>query len=109
MAIENDIDWRDTLPYLSMIYNSAAKLGVDPAKLFRNLGEIAILPFRKTLLTFLDRDEKSRAVESFRFRESGEGSSFNYEYVEPSVERPSLLRWRVRTFLRKLRRKLRRA
>jgi hypothetical protein len=110
LAIANDrVDYRDNLPYLSMIYNSAAKLRVDPTSLFRSVGDIAIFPFRKALLTFLQRDEKSRTVESFRFRESGEGGSFNYEFVEPSVERPSLLRWRVRTFLRKLRRKLRRA
>jgi len=108
LAIENDsVDWRDTLPYLSMIYNSAAKVGVDPAEVFRSVAETAILPFRKTLLSFLDRDEKSRSVESFRFRELGEGGSFNYKYEQPTVQRPSLLRWRVRTFLRRLRRRLR--
>jgi hypothetical protein len=107
LAIENaNFDWRDTLPYLAFIYNSARKLNVDPSELFHDAAAIACSPFRTLLESFLNRDEVSRKVEFFHYKESGEGVSFDYVYVEPPSHLPSPTVWKIRIFLQRLRRVL---
>ena len=109
LTIENArVDRRDTLPFLELLYNSARKLNVDPAELFRNAARIACAQFRGLLESFLNRDEASRTLEYFHYMESGEGSSFTYVYVEPPSRQPSRKEWKIRMFFRRLRRVLER-
>jgi hypothetical protein len=110
LTIENaKVDWRDTLPYLAFVYNSALKLNVDVVELFSNAARIACPQFRRLLESYLNRDGAARTLESFHHKESGEGASFTYVYVEPVPSRlPSRTEWEIRMFFRRLRRFFRR-
>jgi len=105
LTIENaKVDWRDTLPYLAFVYNSALRLNVDAVELFRNAASIACPQFRRLLESYLNRDGAPRTLESFHYKESGEGASFTYVYVEPPSRLPSGTEWKTRMFFRRLRR-----
>ncbi len=107
LAIENaKVDLRDTLPYLAFVYHSACKLNVSALELFRDTAKIACPQFRRLLESFLNRDEAARTLESFHYKESGEGTSFTYVYFEPPSRLPSKIEWRIRGFFRRLRRHL---
>ena len=96
LAIENTFrDWRDTLPILALLFRSACKLNLNASGLFYETAQIACPPCRRLLEGFMDRDESARTIESFRYKEVGEGDTFAYVYVEPSYQRPSRakLRW----------------
>jgi hypothetical protein len=109
LAIEDArVDWRDTLPFLAFLYNSARKLRVNASELFRDAARIACPRFRRLIESFIIRDEASRSVESFHYKESGEGDSFSYVHVEPSSRPPSRAKWKIRMFVRRLRRVLQR-
>lgn len=97
-------DWRDTLPYLAFIYRSACKLNVDPSKLFHETGQIALPPFPRLLEGFLGRDESARTIESFHWKEEGDGNNFAYVYVElPPFRRRSKMELSLVRFFRRFR------
>lgn len=82
LAIQNaSPDWRDTLPFLAVLYRSACKLGLDTRALFHEVAEIACPAFRGLLDGFMSCDEQNRMIESFHLIESGEGDTFAYEFV----------------------------
>jgi hypothetical protein len=90
LAIENGkIDWRDSLPWIALLYHSACKMGVDFTRLVHEVREVASQPFAGVVLGFLNRDEEHRTIESVGFRESGDGPPFDYVRVEAErKERP---------------------
>lgn len=105
LAIENaKPDWRDTLAYLAFIYRSAGKLNVNASELFHAIAQIACPPFRRLLEGFLGRDEVDRTIESFHWKETGEGETFAYVYVQPPAKRRrSKMELKLDRFLRRLR------
>lgn len=97
-------DWRDTLPYLALIYRSACKMSTNPSELFHETAQIASPPFRRLLEGFLGRDEVDRTIESFHWKETGEGDTFAYVYVQPPPKRRrSKMELKLDRFLRRLR------
>jgi len=104
LAIENaKTDWRDTLPYLALIYHSAGKLNVNASDLFRNTATIVFPQFQRLLEGFLNRREEMRSIEYFHYKEAGAGDTFSYLYVEPPSHIPSRFERKTRMFLRRLR------
>jgi hypothetical protein len=85
LAIENTSrDWRDIIPRLALLYRSACKLNMDASELFYEVAKIACLPFRKLIEGYDGgRIRGFRPIETFRYRETGEGDTFAYEYVPP--------------------------
>lgn len=123
LAIENTSrDWRDISPRLALLYRSACKLNMDASELFYEVAQIAFPPFRK-LIEGYDGERKRgfRPIESFCYKETGEGNTFAYEYVPPpglkitgegetfawkfvpSHRRPSKTKLRLERLLRRLR------
>ena len=96
-------DWRDTLPFLALIYRSACRLNTNPSELFNETAQIARPPLRSLLVGFLGRDEGDRTIESFHWQEKGEGDAFAYVYVQPPYRRPTKTRLRLDRFFRRLR------
>lgn len=97
-------DWRDTLVFLALLYRSACKLNVNASELFHEVAQIACPAFRRTLEGFLGRDEGARTIESFHWRETGEGDTSAYVYVQPPFRRRSKMELRLDRFSRGLRR-----
>jgi hypothetical protein len=95
-------DWRDTLPYLTMLHRSACKLHMDTAELFHETAQTVCPTFRKLLEVFIDRNSHPRPIESYHYHETGEGETFSYVYVEPPYVRPSRTRLRWNRFKRRL-------
>ena len=88
LAIENGkIDWRDSLPWIVLLYHSACKMGVDFKGLVHEVAGVACPPFLGVISGFLSRDEEHRTIESVGFRESGDGPSFDYVRFERERER----------------------
>lgn len=85
LAIENTFrDWRDTIPRLALLYRSACKLNMDATELFYQVAQIARPSFRKLIEGYDGgRLQGFRPIESFRYKETGEGDTFAYEYVPP--------------------------
>lgn len=100
-------DWRDTLPILAFLYRSGRKLNMDASGLFHEVAQTACPAFRGFLEDFLNRDETSRTIESFHFKETGEEDTFAYVYVEPSYSRPSMMKLKLDRYLRRLKKSLR--
>jgi hypothetical protein len=105
LAIENGgEDWRDTLPLLALMRNSACRLHVNVAELFSAVAEIAYPPLRGMIASSGDRNSQQRSIESYRYKESGEGQSFRYVYEAPPSRVPSRMEWNLWQLFRKLRR-----
>jgi len=108
LALENaKVDWRDTLPVAALLHNSALKLKMDTGGLFADIEEIAQPPIRGILSSYREPTE-SRTIESYHYKESGQGGSFTYIYVEQPSRIPSRTEWKIRQFFRKFRRRLHR-
>lgn len=108
LAIENGgQDWRDTLPLLALMRNSARRLNVNAAELFSGVAEIASPPLRGMIASSGDCNSERRSIESYHYKESGEGQSFGYVYEEPPFRIPSRTEWNLRQLFGKLRRRLR--
>jgi hypothetical protein len=105
-ALENaKVDWLDTLPVAALLHNSAVRLKTDAGGLFASIGEIAQPPMRG-ILSSCGEPTESRTIESYHYKESGQGSSFTYIYVEPPSRIPSRTEWKIRPLFRKLWRRL---
>lgn len=81
LAIENGTpDWRDTMICLSMLYNSAQKIGSEPDAL---IGSVAVLAApkgkEKVFGAFLRKTPDERRLEHFGLREATtESGEFTY-------------------------------
>lgn len=105
LAIENTSrDWRDIIPPLALLYRSAGKLNMDASELFYEVAQIAFPPFRKLIEGYDGgRVRGFRPIESFHYKETGEGDTFAYVGVEPPYHRPSKAKLRLERLLRRLR------
>jgi len=81
LALENaKVDWRDTLPVAALLHNSAVWLKMDASGLFASIGEMAQPPMRRILSSYGEPPE-SRTIESYHYKESGQGSSFTCVHI----------------------------
>jgi len=107
LAAENaKVDWRDTLPVVALLHNSALKLNLDIVKVFDGIAKLAEPPMRGIFESY-SQEGKASQISAFRYNESGDGCTFDYVLVESSTYRiPSRTEWRIRQFFRKVRRRL---
>jgi len=81
LAIENCVfDWRDSLSPLVLLHHSAARLGVEPADLFRQIAEIASPQGARLFLGFLTRTPENCTIATFGLKE-GTDSDGLFVYV----------------------------
>lgn len=84
LAIQNATpDWRDSLPFLAVLYRSASKLNLDAPRLFHEIAQISCPAFSRLIEGFVSHDGGVPTIESFRLKEAGEGDTFAYEFIPP--------------------------
>jgi hypothetical protein len=62
MVEQERVDYRDILVALSLLHHSAARVGADPAKLFRDAARLAEPNTRQLILGFLARPQQEKSL-----------------------------------------------
>jgi hypothetical protein len=81
LVVENQVfDWRDSMTVLVLLHHSAAKIGMDPSKLFERAAAISTPQTGDGFLQFSARTPENLALAKFGYRE-GTDSEGNFAYV----------------------------
>jgi hypothetical protein len=78
---DNLLDWRDVLLGLSVIEDSACRLGADLGIIIVDALHIASIQRRQTITEYLARDPTMRGIKVMRIEALGDGDTFRYRQV----------------------------
>jgi hypothetical protein len=80
LVIDDNLqDWRDVLLSLSVIDDSACRLGTDLGVVIKDAFQVASIQRRQTITEYLARDPVMRGIKVMRIEALGEGDAFRYK------------------------------